>query len=166
MNAGRTGTVDGAAGTDVLPGGPTMPQVSGEIAVSPAQLDAVLRDGWLFPLWVVGASHIRAVDDGWPQPGTRIHHAVGAWPVLIRDHTEALEYEPERRLVLRARSWPLGEAVVRIDIVATAGGCRVVLAERAVQGPGTMLRPVERLLIPLRNRESLSRLAALAVGRS
>ena len=29
----------------------------------------VLGDGWLYPLWVVGASRIRDVDDGWPAEG-------------------------------------------------------------------------------------------------
>jgi hypothetical protein len=38
---------------------------------SPGQVFAVLRDGWTYPVWVVGASRMRDVDDGWPAPGTR-----------------------------------------------------------------------------------------------
>jgi len=33
---------------------------------SAEQVWDVLGDGWLYPLWVVGASRIRDVDDGWP----------------------------------------------------------------------------------------------------
>ena len=55
-----------------------------------AEPDAVweiLSDGWLYPLWVVGASRIRAVEGSWPMPGSRIHHSVGTWPLLISDET-------------------------------------------------------------------------------
>ena len=44
----------------------------------PDQVWAVLADGWLYPLWVVGASRMRDVDDHWPAPGARLHHSVGA----------------------------------------------------------------------------------------
>ena len=39
---------------------------------------SVLSDGWLYPLWVVGASRMRDVDPDWPAVGSRIHHSVGA----------------------------------------------------------------------------------------
>ena len=29
-----------------------------------------------YPMWLVGAKHIRAVDDGWPAVGTKFHHRV------------------------------------------------------------------------------------------
>lgn len=41
---------------------------------------SVLSDGWLYPLWVVGASRMRDVDEDWPAVGSRIHHSVGVWP--------------------------------------------------------------------------------------
>jgi hypothetical protein len=33
---------------------------------SPEQVFAVLHDGWIYPVWIVGASRMRDVDDGWP----------------------------------------------------------------------------------------------------
>jgi hypothetical protein len=44
---------------------------------SPEQVFAVLRDSWTYPVWVVGASRMRDVDDGWPAPGTKLHHSFG-----------------------------------------------------------------------------------------
>ncbi|MGQ0465328.1 MAG: SRPBCC family protein [Sporichthyaceae bacterium] len=126
----------------------------------------VLRDGWLFAVWVVGASQIRDVDAGWPKPGTRIHHAVGAWPLLVKDYTEVLEYDPDGRLVLRARAWPFGEALVTLQVDAAPTGSRIAMAEDVRRGPGTLVRPLAPLLFPPRNRESLSRLAAIAEHRT
>jgi hypothetical protein len=146
-------------GTDLI-------EVSVHANAKPGAVMDVLADGWLFALWVVGASHIREVDVGWPRPGTKIHHAVGVWPLLIRDHTGSRAYEPDGMVELIARGWPLGEAVVRIEVHEEDGGSRIRLGERIVSGPGTFLRPVERLLVPPRNREALGRLVALAEGRA
>jgi hypothetical protein len=57
---------------------------------SPEEVFTVLRDGWLYPPWAVGASRTRSVDQGWPAPGTKLHHSFGAWPPLINDTTEVL----------------------------------------------------------------------------
>lgn len=76
----------------------------------PSAVWAVLSNGWLYPSWVVGASRMRAVDPAWPRVGARLHHSVGAWPLLISDSTSVVESVPEQRLVLQARGWPLGEA--------------------------------------------------------
>ena len=65
-----------------------------EADCSPAAVFAVLADGWLYPTWVVGASRMRDVDDRWPEPGSRLHHSVGAWPALLDDITESLEWQP------------------------------------------------------------------------
>lgn len=136
--------------------------VDRECAATPGAVMEVLRDGWLFGLWVVGASHIRDVDAQWPAPGTKIHHSVGAWPLLIEDNTESLEYDPEGLLVLRARAWPFGEAQIRLEVERAAGGARIQMTEDVRTGPGKLLDPVSKLLFPPRNRESLARLAALA----
>jgi uncharacterized protein YndB with AHSA1/START domain len=129
---------------------------------------AILADGWNYPNWVVGASHVRAVDDGWPEPGTRIHHSVGPWPLHLEDDTEVVAVERPRLLVLDARLWPIGEARIRLELEELGGhDTRIRMTERAVRGP-ISLAPGElqaRLLAP-RNRESLRRLADLAVGRS
>ena len=37
----------------------------------PRHVFDVLANGWVYPSWVVGASRMRDVDEGWPRPGTR-----------------------------------------------------------------------------------------------
>ena len=74
---------------------------------TPDQVWEVLADGWLYPLWVVGASRMREVDAGWPAPGTMLHHSVGTWPLLLDDVTECVEQVPGARLVLHAHALSL-----------------------------------------------------------
>ena len=90
------------------------------IDATPQKVWDVLADGWLYPLWVVGASRMREVDDHWPQVGSRIHHSVGVWPALVDDHTEVTEATPGTSLTLRARAWPAGEAAVHLRLTAAA----------------------------------------------
>ena len=67
-----------------------MSTTSRPISATPEQVWEVLADGWLYPLFVVGASRMRDVDDDWPAVGSRLHHSVGTWPLLIDDTTEVL----------------------------------------------------------------------------
>ena len=39
------------------------------IKATPERVWSVLADGWLYPLFVVGASRMRDVDEGWPAVG-------------------------------------------------------------------------------------------------
>ena len=39
------------------------------VAATPDQVWRVLADGWLYPLWVVGATRMRDVDEHWPAVG-------------------------------------------------------------------------------------------------
>jgi len=133
---------------------------------SPDQVFAVLNDGWLYPLWVVGASRMRDVDDGWPAQGTKLHHSFGVWPALIDDSTEVLDIEPGKRLVLEARGWPIGKARVEITVEADGEGALVSIAEDATGGPARLVpQPIRQPTIDLRNRETLRRLAYIAEGR-
>lgn len=143
-----------------------MIEVTREIEAAPGDVLAVLADGWSYASWVVGASRIRDVDKGFPAPGTRIHHSVGAWPILLHDTTHVLEYEPDRRLRLEAKAWPLGQATVEITVEPEAGGSRVTMVEDVSEGPVRLVpQPIRQLGIAPRNRESLRRLAYLAEGR-
>ena len=138
------------------------------IDATPEQVWAVLADGWLYPLWVVGATRMRDVDENWPAEGSQLHHSAGVWPLVLNDTTESLEVETGRRLKLRARGWPLGEADVEITLSPVDGGkrCEVVLEETAVSGPGALVPPpIEVPLLGWRNVESLRRLAFIAEGR-
>ncbi|MDN3494928.1 SRPBCC family protein [Planococcus sp. APC 4015] len=136
-----------------------------EFACSPEDVFRVLADGWLFPAWVVGASRMREVDESWPNVGARLHHSFGVWPVLIDDETVVEAFEPSRRLVMRPKGWPIGEARVTIDVKPRGAGCVVRIQEEAVAGPG---RWVPQFLLDLglhwRNTETLHRLAYLAEG--
>jgi hypothetical protein len=142
------------------------PETSIDVAVDPATMWAVLGDGWLYPLWVVGATHMRDVDDTWPAVGSCLHHSVGPWPFQLSDPTEVVASEPERRLVLEARAWPAGTARVVITIEPAPSGCRVRLAEEAASGIGWFVPSVVQApLVVTRNREALSRLADIAEHR-
>jgi uncharacterized protein YndB with AHSA1/START domain len=136
------------------------------VHATPDQVWAVLADGWLFPLWVVGASRMREVDEHWPEPGARLHHSVGTWPVLIDDTTEVVDVTPGTTLVLRARAWPSGEAEVTLHLRPNGTGTEVVIEEDAQTGPATL---VPQLLrdppLHWRNVETLRRLAYLAERR-
>lgn len=145
-----------------------MVQVSRHVAVPPERIFDILADGWSYAGWVVGTSHIRAVDPHWPAPGSRIHHAVGPWPLVIHDTTRVCELDPGRRLLIRARIWPVGEADVDflVDPEPGAAGSVVQMTETVVAGPWTLLGPVTDSLLQARNVATLDRLAALAEQRS
>lgn len=137
------------------------------VKATPDQVWHVLSDGWLYPLWVVGASRMREVDDHWPAVGARLHHSVGAWPLLLDDTTEVMEVVPGSRLTLRARAWPAGAAEVVLRLEALGVETEIVIEENVVSGPGALLPGVvEDPLLGWRNVETLRRLALLVEGRA
>lgn len=136
------------------------------IHASPAQVWAALADGWLYPVWVVGASRMREVDDTWPAVGARLHHSVGAWPLLINDSTQVTESRPGHLLALRGRGWPLGEVDVVLRLRAAGADTEVVIEEDAAAGPGLLVpSPLRGLALGWRNVETLRRLAYIAERR-
>lgn len=141
--------------------------VSRKVDAAPADVWAVLSDGWLYPSWVVGAARMRDVDSRWPEKGAKLHHSVGNWPLLLDDRSEVLDMVPLESLRLRAHGWPAGAAEVLIEIEDQGAGSLVTIREDAVEGPGTLVpRPARQATIAPRNREALRRLAYLAEGRS
>ena len=136
-------------------------------ACSTDQVWDVLSDGWLYPLWVVGASRIRDVDDGWPAEGRKLHHSFGVWPLVIDDTTEVIEIQPDQRIVLEARGWPVGTARVEITIQPDGHGSLVSIAEDVSSGPAQLVpQPIRVAAMDVRNKETLRRLAYLAEGRA
>lgn len=134
---------------------------------SPAEVWAVLADGWHYAGWVVGASRVRAVDAHWPAEGSRLHHSFGMWPAVIDDNTEVLASVADVRLDLRARGWPAGEADVSIRLRASGAGTEIVIEEDAASGPGRLVpKPARDLMLHSRNAETLRRLAYLAERRT
>jgi hypothetical protein len=128
---------------------------------------AVLTDGWSYASWVVGASRIRDVEAGWPQPGRSIQHSVGVWPLLINDATTVELYEPLRFLRLKVRAWPTGEGIVEFEANDKDNECHLVMRERTAKGPAALI-PAAMIdpVLHLRNAETLQRLALLAEGRN
>ncbi|MFD3745663.1 SRPBCC family protein [Nocardia sp. NPDC058633] len=143
-----------------------MVQVTRTIKAPMHEVFAVLADGWAYASWVVGASHIRGVDDTWPEVGARIHHSVGMWPLTIQDTTAVRAVDSPHSIELDARLWPIGAAIVRVELRATGPtSCEAVMTEEAVRGPGRLMPPaLQAVALRPRNRESLSRLADLAEG--
>jgi uncharacterized protein YndB with AHSA1/START domain len=143
-----------------------MIDVTAEIDAPLEQVWAVLAEGWTYAGWVVGASHVRAVDQGWPGTGNRIHHSVGLWPLTVSDTTEVVDVEPGRFIELDARAWPMGVARVRIELSRVdEGRTKVLMSEQVVRGPLKVLpKAVQAVVLIPRNRESLSRLADLALA--
>lgn len=134
---------------------------------TPEDVFEVLANGWLYPVWVVGASRMREVDDSWPAEGSRLHHSVGVWPALLDDTTVVEEWSPPNRMVIRAKGWPIGEARVVLRVRAWDGGAMVRIDEEPVKGPATLLPSlITAPLLRFRNAETLHRLAYLAEGRA
>lgn len=136
------------------------------IHATPEKVWETLSDGWLYPLWVVGATRMRDVDEHWPTVGAQLHHSAGVWPALVDDTTEVLDVEPGTRLRLRARAWPAGEAEVVLTLTPQGDDTLLEMREDAVTGPGKLVPlPVRGPLIGWRNVEALRRFAAIAERR-
>ncbi|MGI8645507.1 MAG: SRPBCC family protein [Nocardioides sp.] len=136
------------------------------VHATPDEVWSVLADGWVYPVWVVGAARMREVDDDWPGVGSKLHHSVGLWPLLIDDNNEVTASVPGVSLSLRARGWPVGEAAVTIRLRPVGAETEVVIEEDAVSGPGRLVPPPLRgLTLKWRNTETLRRLAYLAEQR-
>ena len=136
------------------------------VEATPQQVWDVLADGWLFPLWVVGASRMRDVDERWPGVGSKLHHSVGTWPLLLDDTTEVTDMVPLSLLAMRARAWPSGEAQVVLRLRPQGPSTEIVMEEDAVSGPAVLIpKPLRDAQLTWRNTESLRRLAFLVERR-
>jgi len=133
---------------------------------SPAKVWDVLADGWLYPVWVVGASRMREVTDDWPAVGAKLHHSVGVWPALLDDHTEVLESVIGHSLKLRARAFPAGAAEVLITLDEEGTSTRISIDESVINGPASYIpSPLEAVAMKWRNGETLQRLSFIVEGR-
>ena len=160
----------GKASTDVVAERRTLrrPRVSRTVTAPAETVWAVLADGWSYPDWVVGAHRVRAVDPGWPDAGTSIHHDVGGRLATLSDRTTSAAAEGPYRLLLEAHGWPAGSADVEILVVPDGPStCTVSFAEDVSGGPGRLVPlPVRQLTVLPRNQETLRRLALLAERRA
>ncbi len=144
-----------------------MIEVSRIVGAPPERIFAVLADGWSYAGWVVGAAHIRDVDDGWPAVGSRIHHRIGPWPLQIEDQTVVRGVQPDRSLELDAHVWLIGVALIRLTLEPVSHThTRVRMAEGMLSGFGALIpKPALWLMLYPRNAEALKRLDDIAVHR-
>ena len=144
-----------------------MATVTAHIKAPPEAIFAVLADGWSYSGWVVGTSHMRAVEDTWPSVGSRLFHASGVWPAVLADETSVEAVTRDERLVMTARGRPFGEARIEVSLSADGDGTSVTLAETPISGPGHWLHNrVSDSVLHRRNEESLARLAAMSERRT
>jgi uncharacterized protein YndB with AHSA1/START domain len=143
-----------------------MADTTRRINASRERVWAELSDAWMFSGWVVGATHIRGVDEHWPQPGARLHHQIGAWPFVRNGDTMAVENEPPHRLVLQAKAWPAGEARIEFTLEPDGEGTLIRMVEYPTHGAArTLFNPLLDAALNRRNAESLARLASIAENR-
>ena len=137
--------------------------VTRDIAAPRERVWDVLANGWTLAQWVVGNSRMRAVDDDWPAPGSRILHSVGLWPLVINDETVVVSSTPNEELVLLAKGGLAGKARITLRLSDIPDGTRVEMSEVAVAGPMRALPDrLQLLAFWPRNRECTWRLAGLA----
>lgn len=136
------------------------------VAVPPEDVWRILADGWLHPLWLVGSTAMRAVDESFPQVGAQLHHSTGTWPITLSERTTVLECEPGRRLVLSVRGRLLGEAHITVALQPDGEGTEVQLGRELVGGLRMLVPPpVRKPVLDAWADECLVRLSFLAERR-
>ncbi len=148
--------------------GPT--EVLQHINADPTAVYAIISDPSMHPQWLVGAQRIRAVDVGYPEPGTAFHHSVGLIPgVTVDDKTDSIAADPPHRLLLAVHAGPFDgevEFLLEPEVKGSAvAGTRLTMRESST-GPGAALMPGLRFALFARNRRSLQRLARLIEAES
>ena len=136
------------------------------VSATPERVFEVLRDPACYPRWVVGAKRFRSPTPASPRPARASTTPWGSGRSSSKDHTQVLEFDAPRRVVLKARARPAGTATVTIEVRPEDGGSRVTMSE----GPGDALsrlffNPLTDPLVRRRNDESLRRLRALVERR-
>lgn len=155
-----------------------MAVVSTRIPHPPEQVFAVLRDGYSYADWVVGATAILSVGKRWPEVGWLIHYRIGLGPFDVLDHTMVYAVEENRLLELRARMRPMGTARILFTLEPVPGGngaaatnatevTDVTVNEHPASGLGALLhnRLLDALLVR-RNTEMLRRFSAVVADRA
>jgi uncharacterized protein YndB with AHSA1/START domain len=125
----------------------------------------VLADPSSYAYWVVGSRAVRDADDDWPDEGARFHHTVAFGPLTLRDHTQVEEVERPHRLVLRARTRPVGAQRVELTLDPRGDGTLVTMEESPIGLPAHVAAPPLDLVLRGRNEEGLKRLKQLAEER-
>lgn len=133
------------------------------IDVPPQRVFDVLATPATYADWVVGSDIIRGQDPNWPERGSRFYHRVGWGPFKVKDHTEVVDVDPPRRLVIHARGRPLGTALVAFQLEPRDGGTYVTMTETAGDPLSKLsINPLTDPLVKQRNDVTLRRLKRIA----
>ena len=130
-----------------------------------AEVFATLLDPRTYPDWLVGAQHIRRVDEAWPAVGTAFHHVVGLiGPFKVPDHSTVRAVDAPGLLSLEVRARPFGRAAATFTLADTVFDGEPATEVEIDEVPIGLLEPatplIDRFTTP-RNRRSLDNLAAL-----
>jgi uncharacterized protein YndB with AHSA1/START domain len=134
-----------------------------QIDLPPERVWAVLATPATYADWVVGSDIIRGADENWPEPGSRFYHRVGWGPFKVKDHTEVVESDPLRKLVIHARARPVGTALVSFRLEPRDGGTYVTMIEEGGDPLSRLsINPLTDPLVKKRNDVALRRLKRIA----
>ncbi|MFD9375552.1 SRPBCC family protein [Streptomyces sp. NPDC059999] len=123
---------------------------------------AVLADPNRFEDWVVGPSDSRPLDRTWPDVGSRLCYTVRLGPWSSEGVTTVRYVEPGRELELEASFKSLGTARIFLQLRPWGEETLVICDEHPLRGlGGTLHNPAIEVLIQLRHRGMLARLARL-----
>jgi len=132
---------------------------------SPDRVWQVLANGRLFAQWAIGATQVCEVDDGWPEVGSRLHHAMGRGRFALRSETRVLASTSAQLLRLRTEAWPTAGSQLTITLEPTCWGTRLRIEEVTVAGADHVVPPtVHSMLLQWRSAQALRGLALLAEG--
>lgn len=130
-------------------------------SLPPEKVFEHITNPWEYPKWLLGASTMRAVDDGWPAVGTNFHHRVGVGPIKVNDRSQVLEVEENRRLVLLVKARPLFQGKVTFTIEPDGDGSILTIEEVPAFPGAELVKPVIDPPTHARNKKSLENLANL-----
>ncbi|MEU1039417.1 SRPBCC family protein [Streptomyces sp. NPDC005551] len=128
---------------------------------------AVLADPDCYSEWVVGTSDTRPAEGRWPEVGAALTFDVRMGPWTVSNQTVVRRCEPPRQLELEANSGPLGTARIALDVREWGDDTLLIVDEHPLRGAGgTLHNAAFEVLVQLRHRAMLNRLADLCENRS
>ena len=83
-----------------------------QLIVPPERVFEVLSDPASYGDWVVGSTPSAMRTRTGPPSARASITASASGPFKVNDHTEVVEFDPQRKLVLHARARPMGTALV------------------------------------------------------
>ncbi|WP_327738983.1 SRPBCC family protein [Streptomyces nojiriensis] len=128
----------------------------------PQAVWAVLADPTLYGEWVVGPSESTPLDQAWPEVGSRLRYTVRLGPWSTEGVTTVRHTEAGRELELEASFKSLGTARIFLQLRPWGEETLVVCDEHPLRGVGgTLHNPAIEVLLQLRHRGMLARLAKI-----